>query len=85
MTSNVHILRGYWSLELLILDVNLANQSSKDIIQISEFEELASGLRNIFAKFFCMHTLPDTQARQGDLSQNGKSISSQILFVLYSF
>jgi hypothetical protein len=32
------------------------------------------------SKLFCMHTLPDTKPKQGDLSQNGKYISSQVLF-----
>ena len=54
------ILRGYWSLELIILDENLANQSSKDIIQIIQFVELALSLRDICAKTFLHHTLPDT-------------------------
>ena len=46
-SSENRILRGYWSLELIILDENLANQSFKDIIQISQFVELAFSLRNI--------------------------------------
>ena len=37
---------------LIFLDENLANQGVKDIIQISQFVELAFSLRNICAKTF---------------------------------
>jgi hypothetical protein len=37
--------RGYWSLELIFLDENLANQGFKDIFQIIQFVELAFILR----------------------------------------
>jgi hypothetical protein len=45
-------LRGYWSLELNFLDKILANQIFKDIIQISQFVELAYSLREQCAKTF---------------------------------
>ena len=73
-------LRVSRSLNWHILDKILAKQSFKDIIQISKFVELAFILRKTCVKIFCMNTLPDTLAKQGDLSQNGKSISSEVLF-----
>jgi hypothetical protein len=55
-------LRGYWSLELVFLDENLANQGVEDIIQISQFEDLAFSLRERCVKtFLYAHTL-DTLA-----------------------
>ena len=66
----------YWSLELVFLDKNLANQGFEDIIQISQFVDLAFSLRQKCVKTFCMHTLADTLATQEELSQNGLSISS---------
>jgi hypothetical protein len=44
--------RGYWSLELIFLDKVLANQGVGDIIEISQFVELAFSLRARCAKIF---------------------------------
>ena len=43
-------LRGYWSLELIFLEKILANQGVGDIIEISQFVELAFSLRARCAK-----------------------------------
>jgi hypothetical protein len=43
-------LRGYWSLELIFLDEISANQGVGDIIEISQFVELAFSLRSRCAK-----------------------------------
>jgi hypothetical protein len=51
------LLRGYWSLELVFLDKNLANQGFEDIIQISQFVELSFSLREkCFKTFLYAHT-----------------------------
>jgi hypothetical protein len=48
------------SLELNVLDKILANEGSKDIIEISQFVDLAFSLREKCDKTFFMHTLPET-------------------------
>jgi hypothetical protein len=45
-------LRGYWSLESVFLDKNLANQGFEDIIPISQFVDLAFSLREKCVKTF---------------------------------
>jgi hypothetical protein len=50
-------LRGYWSLELVFLDGNLANHGFEDIIRISQFVDLAFSLRQKCVKtFLYVHT-----------------------------
>ena len=46
------VLRGYWSLELVFLDKKLANPGFEDIIQISQFIDLAFSLRQECLKTF---------------------------------
>ena len=69
----------YWSLKLVILDENLANQSFGDIIQISKFVELAFGLRNIRAKTFLHAYTPR------HISKTGRPKSKRKIYLLSGF
>jgi hypothetical protein len=48
--TGIPLIKGYWSLELIFLDKISANQSFGDIIEISQFVELAFSLRARCAK-----------------------------------
>jgi hypothetical protein len=59
-------LRGYLSLELIFLDKILANQSVGDIIEISQFVELAFSMRARCAEtFLYAYTAPHITISDG--------------------
>jgi hypothetical protein len=63
-----------------ILDKISTKQGFNDIIQISHFVELVFNLQKKYAKRFVWPHSFTYKGHKSHLSQNGKSISSQVLF-----